>query len=305
MSDKLPAGLFKHGRQYRCRVYRDGKRTWKGLGTDETEAIARFQEIHGDAQSTMAGVIERYRRDVLPAKAPSTQQQQGGQADRLKRVFGHMTPAQITPPMAIQYLDMRGKVAGNREIALLRHILTKCVHWGMLTYNPLMRLQYRVPESPRSREVEPHEIRFVMRRAKPRERYLIWLIYLTGLRREDALRLTYWHCKEDGIHTREGKTGKKLRIAWTPSLEKVTRRLRALSGNDFFPVSASGVDSEWQRLRQRLRPYDLFQLKDLRAAHAGVIEDAGGDATRQLGHSSRALTQRHYLRGGRKVTPIK
>lgn len=306
MNDDLPPGLYRHGKQYRCRIYRDGKRVWQSLGSDLTSAVAQLNEIHDDAQTTLAGIIERYKREVFPTKAVNTQRQQAGQAERLKRLFGHMTPHQIKPPIAIQYIDKRGKVAGNREIALLRHILTKCVHWGILDTNPLRGLQYRHPEKPRDRIVTPDDLRFVMRRAKSRERYLIWLIFLTGLRREDALRLTRWHCKPDGIHTTEGKTGKRVVIAWTASLEKVIKRLQKLSGNEFFPVSSSGIDSEWQRLRARLKPdFDLFQLKDVRAAHAGAFEDIGGDATKQLGHSSRALTNRHYLRGGRKVTPIR
>ena len=48
-----------------------------------------------------------------------------------------------------------------------------------------------------------------------------------------------------------------------------------------------------------------WQFRDLRAKHASDFEEAGGDATRQLGHSSRAVTTRHYLRKARTVTPLK
>jgi integrase len=310
-NDTLPPGLYRHGRQYRCRVYKDGRRVWRNLGHDLTQAIAQHAEIHGDRQHTMSGIIERYKRDVLPTKAPATQAQQTGQAKRLKRVFGSMHPAEIRQSHAIRYLETRDKkTAANREIALLRHIMTKCVHWDIIDANPLRGLQYRNPEGRRERDVSPAEIRTAMRHAKPRERYLIWLIYLTGLRRADALRLSKWQCKDDGLHVREGKTGKLLRITWSPSLRKVVDRALALSGSSsLFPVSSAGLDSEWQRLKHRLaalpEPFDLFQLKDIRAAHAGYIEEHGGDATRQLGHSSRALTQRHYLRKGRKITPIR
>ncbi|MEE4661001.1 MAG: hypothetical protein V2J89_11075, partial [Halieaceae bacterium] len=220
-----------------------------------------------------------------------------------------MEPQEITQPMAIQYLDMRGNIAGNREIALLRHLLTKCVHWGMIPYNQLRGMQYRNPERSRDRDVTRQELRWVMRRAETRERRLMWLIFLTGLRREDALRLTEFNLKPDGIHTTERKTGKRIRIAWSDSLRRVTGKLLADSPDSrLFAISSSGIDSAWQRLRKRLRQtedYELFQLKDLRAAHASEIEDGGGDATRQLGHSSRALTQKHYLRRGRWLTPIK
>lgn len=309
MENELPPGMYLHGRQYRTRVHADGRRVWRNLGTDLVEAIAAHAEIHGDRQTTIAGIIERYKREVIPGKASSTQAQQTSQSIRLKKVFGQMHPCDIRQTHAIQYLEARtSKIAANREIALLRHILTKCVHWDIIQHNPLRGMQYRNAESRRTRDVKPDELRIAMRHAKPRERYLMWLIYLTGLRRDDALRLSKFNCKDDGIHAREGKTGKLVRIEWSESLEKVVARILNLSGStDFFDISASGIDSEWQRLRRRLQKigFELFQLKDLRAAHAGDLEDRGGDATRQLGHSSRALTQRHYLRKGRKVTPIR
>lgn len=306
--DDLPEGLYKHRRQYRMRIIVDGRRKWKSLGDDYGEALQLFQDLTMLSKNTLASAIRRYKREVLPNKAASTERIQGQQIERLNRVFGHMEPSEITPPLAIAYLDKRGNVAGNREIALLRHILTKCVHWGILPWNQLRGLQYRNYEGKRDRDVESAEMRFVMKKANARERYLIWLIYLTGLRREDALSLTRWNCKKDEIHLIEKKTGKKLRIIRTTPLDKVVAKLLKLSPDHrLFPISTSGIDSAWQRLRKSLKKegYDLFQLKDLRAAHAGEVEDSGGDATKQLGHSSRALTQKHYLRRGRKITPIR
>lgn len=307
MSD-LPPGLYRHGRQYRCKVYRDGRRVWMSLGPDLQVAAERLAEIRGDAPGTLDALLSRYKRDVIPGKAPKTQREQNRQAERLRKVFGHMLISQLRARHAVKYLDLRGNVAGNREIALLRHVLTKAVHWGLVQANPLRGLQYRNPERARTRVVESRELRYVMRRAQPRERYLIWLVYLTGLRRADALALTRFNLKDDAIHLREGKTGKAARIAWTPHLRRLVERIKALGGGDrLFEVSASGADTAWQRLRRRLAAdgYELFQLKDVRAMHAGDLEDRGGDATRQLGHSSRAVTQAHYLRKGRVVVPLK
>lgn len=304
----MAKGVYRHGNRFRCQVWVNGKRKWKDLGEDESAAIELHADLMGKSDSTLASAIRRYKREVMPGKAEKTQKDQKRQIEKLNRVFGHMEPSEITQPMVIQYLDMRGNVAGNREIALLRHIITKCVHWGMASYNQLRGMQYRNPEGKRERDVTAKELRWVMRRAKPRERYLMWLVYLTGLRRADVLALTSFNMKTDGIHLVEQKTGKRVRIESTPSLEKVVRRLLKIGTDSrLFPITDSGIDDAWQRLRKKLKQqdYDLFQLKDLRAAHAGEIEDAGGDATRQLGHSSRSVTQKHYLRKGRKVVPIR
>jgi len=308
MTTDLPPGLQKHGRNYRCRVYVNGRRQWKNLGPDLPDAIDQFDEIRNLNPNNLASAIKRYLREVLPHKARSTQLQQERQAERLSRVFGAMHPSEIRQAHAVKYIDMRGNVAGNREIALLRHILTKCVHWDLLPANPLMRMQYRHPERGRDRDVDSLELKYVMKRAGQRERLVMWLVYLTGLRRQDVLNLNDFHMKKDGIHTREGKTGKAIRIGWTPSLVKAVKKAqKAAKGTRLFDISSSGFDTAWQRLRRKLRAegYELFQLKDLRAAHAGEIDDKGGDATRQLGHSSRSVTSKHYLRRGRRVTPIR
>lgn len=295
--------LHKHGKSYRLRVLIGGKWKWKNLGRDYDLAVEQAEELLGISSKKLSSAIRRYKKEVLPKKAHATQVTQERQIDKLNNVFGQMDVDGIKPPLVIEYIDRRGKVSGNREVALLRHIITKCVHWGWLDYNPIMRLQYRFPEGKRDRVVTNKEIRFVMKQANARERYLIWLCYLTGLRREDAMSITDMNRRDGYIHVTESKTGKKVRIEETRSLKRVLDRLKP---RYFTQISSSGIDTAWQRLRQQLKPdYDLFQLKDLRAAHAGVVEDAGGNATHQLGHSSSAVTQKHYIREGRKIVPIR
>jgi len=305
---ELPTGLFKHGRKYRTRK---GKNEWHYLGEDLGKALTEYARLlEGMKKGVLSIAMDRYLRDEMPKKAPKTQLAQVPQLERLRRVFGHMPPDEIRQSDAIAYLDTRGKIVANREIALLRHVLTKCVHWDYVGRNPLLNMQYRIKEKARNREVSASERRWVMRRAQPRERYIIWLIYIIGMRREDVLSLSRWDCKKDYLYINEQKTGKRVRIVWTRSLERVTKRLIKLSPDyRLFPVSESGFDSAWQRLRKKLaieQPgYELFQLKDLRAEHAGEIEDKGGNATLQLDHSSRATTKKHYLRRGRIITPIR
>ncbi len=288
---------------------RDGKTGWRTLGNDLGKALIEYARLLDKTDGgVMATIFDRYLRDEMPRKAPKTQKAQIPQLQTLKRVFGHMRPEEIRQSDAIAYLDARKTPVGNREIALLRHVMTKCVHWDYIQFNQLRGMQYRIRETGRSREVSANEIRYVMKRAQPRERYMIWLAFLVGSRREDLLCLSRWDCKKDYLYITEQKTGKKVRVEWTRSLERVTKKLIALSPDHrLFPVTEYGFDSAWQRLRKKLSTegYDLFQIKDLRAEHAGVVEDEGGDATKQLGHSSRALTSKHYLRKGRKVRPIR
>jgi len=292
--------LHKHGKNYRLRLKDGDKWVWVNLGSDERAATEKAEDLLGISINNFTKAARRYREEVLYTKSPKTYVVQDRQLDKLITHFGHFPLEAIEPHHAIEYLDHYGNVSANREIALMRHVLTKCRHWGMLKINPFLSLQYRNPEGRRDRVVDYRELKFVMKRANARERYLMWLVYLTGLRREDALSITDMSFRDGFLHVTEGKTGKKVRIEVSPSLAKVRAKLAPLY---FQGISESGIDSAWQRLRKKLQPYELFQLKDLRAAYAGEIEDQGGDATKSLGHSSRTVTQNHYLRNGRINKP--
>lgn len=57
--------------------------------------------------------------------------------------------------------------------------------------------------------------------------------------------------------------------------------------------TVGGMNSLWQKAMKGFGA--RFSMKDLRAKYAADLEAAGIDATRNLQHSSRAVTERHYL----------
>jgi integrase len=313
----LPPRVYKHGRQYRF-VPVDpatGKNAKPiALGADKAAALRKWAEIVGEqapSTQTVAGLWERYAREELPRKAAATQQSARQQSKRILAVFGAMHLAALEPHHAIQYLDRRGQQSptqANREIALLRHLLTKATHWGLIPRNPLLGLQYRNPEKPRERYVTDDELATAIERAPAWIGALMWLAYLTGLRRGDLLRLTRFQLKDDGIEVRESKTGKRVMIEWTPELRRIVNQALDASPDDrLFPITASAVNNAWGRFQRALAADggERFYLRDLRAKHATDFDAAGGDATAQLGHSGRAITARHYLRQPRRVVPIR
>ena len=87
-------------------------RTWCG-------AFYWMAQREGKTQNA----ILRYQGEILPGKAPKTQQERGYQLRRLNAVFGHMRLEDVKPPHIQQYLEQREKrVAANREIRLLSTI---------------------------------------------------------------------------------------------------------------------------------------------------------------------------------------
>lgn len=152
------------------------------------------------------------------------------------------------------------------------------------------------------------ELQVAIERAAPWLGALMWLGYLTGLRRGDLLRLTRFDCKADGIHWAEHKTHKRVVITWTAELRTLVDKALAESPDQrLFPVTESAINNAWGRFQRALAAdgHERFLMRDIRAKHATDFETAGGDATAQLGHSSRAVTARHYLRKPRVMVPLR
>jgi integrase len=315
----LPPRVYRHGASYRfvpvdAATGRNAKPV--NLGRDKAAALRRWAELvsehQDDDEHTVSGLWKRYLRDEVPRKAEKTRRNNAQCIRPLLDVFGAMPIAGIEPHHAIRYLDLRGQTApvqANREIALLRHLLTKATHWGLLPRNPLLGLQYRNPEPPRDRYVTDDELAYAIEHAPTNWlRALLWLAYLTGLRRRDLLALTRFQVQTDGLLVRESKTGKRVLILWTDALKRVVDDCLADSPNNrLFPVTESAVNNAWGRFQRRLAAEgrQRFLLRDLRAKHATDFEDAGGDATIQLGHSARSVTTRHYLRAPRRIIPLR
>lgn len=317
----LPPRVYLHGRTYRFvpidpATGRNGKPI--SLGRDKAEAMRQWAALMGETLTskgadprTIAGLWERYARDELPRKATATQHSNRQESKKLLEVFGKMPVASIEQHHAIQYLDLRGKASptqANREIALLRHMLTKATHWAMIQRNPLLGLQYRNAEAPRDRYVTDQELEYAMGQATPMLRALMWIGYLTALRRGDLLRLTKANVTPEGLLTAEQKTGKRALIQWTPDLRRVVQEaLDASPDCRLFPVTESAINTAWGRLQRKLEGQgaERFLMRDLRAKHATDFDAQGGDATAQLGHSGRAVTSRHYLRAPRRVLPVR
>lgn len=306
----LPRRVYRHGKQYRF-IPKDGRPVV--LGNTKADALRAYADLMGEHHVfTMRDLFREYAAEVLPQKAEKTRADQARQLERLDKAMGHIPPPALTPQLVTQYMRKRGATApimANRELALLRHVCKYGVaSLGCMTLNPCREVQ-AFREKPRDREVSRRELWRLMRLAPPVVRYAAWLCYLTGLRRGDVLRLTRFDIKADGIHVKEGKTGKRAVIVMTRPLEKLLARIKRELAQDaaLFPISPSGFDSAWRRVQNRLEAEGAarFQFKDLRALHAADFEEAGGDATAQLGHSSRSVTRRHYLRRARKITPLR
>jgi hypothetical protein len=248
---------------------------------DRAGALRAYAELmDGRPRSgTVAELLNRYARDVLPGKSVRTRKEQERQIHKINAVFGTMRIPDITPPMIAQYLDANpAKVAANREMALLSHAYTKAIRWGLASVNPCRGVE-RNTERPR-----------------------------------DLLRLRRDAITADGLQVQQRKTGKRLLIHWTPALRWAIEQAGTLPAEgraslwivaqrDGSPYSESGFQTAWQKHIRKCHEQGViaerFTFHDLRAKAGSDVKDG-----RLLGHMDPRTLRRVYLRKPEKVSPV-
>lgn len=306
--------------------YVDRARKWHRLGTNEHEAFRAYQERHAEvARGTVASLMQRYIAEVLPRKAPRTQQDNLAEARNLLGFFGQMQAEAVEPIHVAQYLRLRGKAApvrANREKALLSHLYTIAMtEWGEVKHNPCLGV-HRNPERPKDRYVTHRELEALCSVAHPIVRLWVRMIFRLGQRPSDVLLLELSQVTDDGIFVRQGKTGASVLIEWTDGLRQDYEALLSLErmsvrGDKMLypaPITPDapifrtrhgttytydGISAMFKRARKKAIDQGLlhepFSPHDLRAKAASDTDAAGGDAQQLLGHRRRSTTD-IYLR---------
>ncbi|MBU2854862.1 tyrosine-type recombinase/integrase [Acidithiobacillus ferriphilus] len=193
-----PRMYFKHGQYWYVR-----KNKWIGLGRDEGEAkktwglleagAIQAEDLKPEKIVTLHDLFERYGREILPEKAEKTRKDQQKQLELLDQVFGKLRPETITPVHVARYLDQRGAeapVSANREMALLSHVFTKALRWGMATVNPCRGVE-RNKVKARTRYITDAEFAAILEVVPPMLRFAMQLSYYTGQRLSDVLKMRW------------------------------------------------------------------------------------------------------------------
>lgn len=271
----------------------EGKKTFR-LGDKLNEAYKVWADrLQKPSQArTVGDLLDRYALEVIPAKAPASQQSNQVQMLVLRRVFGNQPLLPFAPQLVYQYVDRRsvkkkdpktgkvtgGRIAAHREIELLSHAYTKAVEWGYIDRHPFKNEVRLKGEAPRDRYVEDWEIVEALSLDSKRKKGSVLMIQaylrlklLTGMSQGDLLRLQENQIKEDGIHNQRHKTaattGKRTIYQWTPELRAaVAMAKQARSFPSIFLFcnregqsyvnettgKAPGWKSMWQRYMDRV-----------------------------------------------------
>lgn len=308
------------------------------LGADYGAALVKWAELEGKGRipsstaPTFGMAWDRYKRDVLPGKAPRTQSDNLDEIAHLLPVFKDGPLHLIKPSHVREYMDNRGKVAktrANREKALLSHIFNMARAWGYTDApNPCAGIK-GFSEPGRDKYVEEAEFRAVYVLACVPVRNAMDLAYLTGQRPADVLKTTVADVQAGFLRVVQGKTGKKLRIALEGELGRLVQTLmppktgkvvsmHLIRNEDEQHLTYSALAQRFQDIRaaaikqateqgQHALAAQLrsFQFRDLRAK-AGSDMPSLKAAQDLLGHESATMTE-HYIRArmGAKVRPVK
>ena len=281
----------------------------------------RYGELFRDVPlSTFGMVLDRYQREVTPRKAPRTQTDELGYIGKLRAVFGAMPPSAITPTMAARMRDdislKSGAVQANHHLKTLKHVCKMAVEWGVLAHNPAREVS-KLKTKQRERYVTDADFAAVYVHAHPMVKVAMDLAVLTGLRRGDLLALTKAQLKDDGIHVRTSKTSRGLIITYSRELTAVLERAKLMKPHFRQALIAtrggkaytgSGFATMWQRSMLKAFPKgreaERYTFNDLRSKSASDTAELA-EASARLGHTTTAVTKRHYVRKPAKVKPLR
>jgi integrase len=307
----LPPHMRRKGLAY----YHVAGGRWTPLGSDRNKALLAWAQLEqtepDESLTTFSVVATRYKRDELPRKAPSTQEEYTRALEALMPVFGKVKLEAIRPQHIRAYLDRRSsKISANREIAVLSTVFNRAREWGHTrAANPCAGVR-RNQERGRDKYITDEEYRRLYRAADPILRDAMALAYYTGQRVSDVLKMRRTDIQDGVLWVKQGKTSARLRITIEGELRRVIERTasRSVVGVHLLTTEKGarlGYNALHHRfVKARTKAGVDFQFRDLRAKAATDLENLDW-AQKLLGHAQREMTE-HYTRkrAGERVTPV-
>ncbi len=269
---------------------------------------------------TLAELIDRYIRDVLPGKKSARDQAQ--QLARWKTEIGSYTLADVTPSLLAECRDKLGReitvrrthrspASVVRYMAALSSAFTIAVkEWGWLDDNPLRKVTK--PREPRGRVrflSDDERVRLLKVCKESANPYLYPVVVLalsTGMRNGEIMGLTW-----DDVDLNRGrailhetKNGERRAVAITShALEQVKElsKVRRIDSNLLFPAKENrplkpmDLRSSW-RVAVKKAGLDDFRFHDLRHSAASYLAMNGAslaEIAEVLGHKTLQMVKRY------------
>jgi integrase len=298
---------------------------WINLGKNRRDAFLKYDELMSDPSRGlfMRDLFRRYELEILPKYSPATQENQGYSLQALSLVFGKHSPHFIKPSDVYKYIDKRSEYSknwANKDKAVLSNVFQNAIRWGTVEFNPCKEVKgFDIPS--RTREVTQSEFEAVYSIASEDIKELMDFYNLVGCRRSEALTIKKEDLTEAGMKLYDSKTNRRFIVKWNPELRALTDRIKIrnakapISGMYLFNTSRGrqrdghGVTSIFRRLIKKAMSLKLisdpFQLRDIRAKVLTEVYRKEGitEAANVGGHTTEKTTEKHYIRGEKKLIP--
>lgn len=303
----LPACVYqRHGAFWYVQ-----KGRWTRLGADLPSALAAYARLRERPTGGMVALIDDALAHMRPKLKPSTAKQYEAAAKKLREILAEFAPEQVRPKhvAAIKVALREHPNMANRCLSVLRSVFALALEWQLVESNPCVGIKRHV-EAQRERYLTDEEFAAIRAAGSARFQVMVDLLYLTGQRVSDVLAIRLGDLTPEGIRFRQGKTGAKLLVAWTPELRAVVERAKGLGGNiralTLFYTRRGGVPAystvrdQWQAACAAAGIEDAH-IHDLRAKSLTDAKRQGLNPTALAGHTSSAMTER-YIRA--RETPV-
>jgi integrase len=311
----------------------DGKRRRKLVGKSKSEADAVLAKIslsksHGEfVDSHTAPTFSEFMGVFCDRhwqhKKSFTKTE--GLRTKLKQFFGQRKLSKLAAEDIEKYRLMRlsekshrdptgpvSRITVNREVEIIRAMLSKAVRWGFIGGNPAGQVEDYDEDTSRERFLSTDEIRRLMRATKrSQSRFLRPVTYLalqTGMRKSEMLGLRWGdvNFEAEKILVRETKNGEPRHVPMSRRCRWLLKKIAAkrplaawvFESEKRDGSTAAALDSKtaWRRALRLARIED-FRFHDLRHTFASHFAMGGGDIyalAKILGHKNPKVTIDRY-----------
>jgi integrase len=280
----------------------------------DSGADPRGEQQEQREAATFSDLIDRFEREYLPKKRPSTVRSYRGMLDKhVRPFFGKHIKVRDVGYSDIDALHRKITKTGstyvaNRCCALLSKMFSLAIKWEWCEKNPCLGIE-RNPESKRRRYLSSDELkRLTAALAKHSDREfvnIVMLLILTGARKGEVLGMRWADltlAKDKGVWSKPGSTTKQKTDHIVPLSAPACQLLAEIKtrGDYVFPSSNNPTGhrveiKSWTALCGKAGIEDL-RVHDLRHSFASQLVSSGASLPligALLGHSSPGTTARY------------
>lgn len=288
------------------RVVSDSKRQAEDVAASIKADIVR--ERYGFLRAQQNVYFEDFAKEFLSVYSKPNKRSwksDQGSIKNLDRLFHGKFLIEVNSELIERYKAKRktevSPATANRELALLKTMLSKAVEWGKLKSNPAAKVK-KFKEAPgRERILTVAEIRSLADAASSHLKPALIVALNTGMRRGEVLGLKWESVNfaRGSILISDSKSGRSRKVPMNGLVAETLKQLERRSEFIFFnPATKGPVKDVKKSFHSACRKAGIKGLRfhDLRHTAASMMIEAGADlvtVSKILGHSTIQMTMRY------------